>query len=375
MAALQSQGSPALVRRTQRGPRLVLRNIGKGHEIAQLNDCGRKVLAGSGKGQCRDVEEIGAAASQLVGCLLGVFGQTHRSALVEYREPAGRKPQRARFGGHGRQGLGKDIQLRSHLFKHRSADNGAILQNDQGIEPFRQFGIDLASQMYSSPDKVIDAAPEFSGRVMHAGQIRAEQFALFFQPPRLQRQMAAVVPGGRGEPLPQAVIDLRAIGIFAVQLECERAESGVAQSVCDHLQGSLLLCNEQHLLSARYGVGDDVGDRLRLSRARRPFDRQVGTLGRLDQRGMLRCIGGADEPGCVLDPFRLVDIVGFAGRRLAVHRSCSHQRGKQTMGAECVFCPVFRVEVAPQDHLRKRQHREGDELAQRQIAALCENLV
>ena len=95
--------------------------------------------------------------------------------------------------------------------------------------------------------------------------------------------------------------DLSAHGVggltAAVEVEDEIADAGLPEPPGDDVEGGPLLCDEQDAAPLRDRTDDDVGDRLRLARAGRPFDDKGPPRQGPGDNLRLRRVGGNREPG------------------------------------------------------------------------------
>jgi len=84
---------------------------------------------------------------------------------------------------------------------------------------------------------------------------------------------------------------LALVRFVAVQLQAQGAKAHLYQPPLYHLQCGHLLRDEQHPFSVMHGRSDQVGNRLRLARARRSLDHQVAAPADLLDHGGLGAVG------------------------------------------------------------------------------------
>ena len=99
-----------------------------------------------------------------------------------------------------------------------------------------------------------------------------------------------------------------------MQLKNGIAQVTLIQTTLNHLESSHFLGNEQHRFLLTNQLGDDVGDRLRLTRTRWPLDNQVGSLTHLQNGFCLAAVGVLHEAHITRLDHR-VDVYIFCIRR------------------------------------------------------------
>ncbi|MNU89669.1 hypothetical protein D3C71_795150 [compost metagenome] len=147
------------------------------------------------------------------------------------------------------------------------------------------------------------------------------------------------------------------VGLVAVQLQAQRPQPDVLQPPLDHLQCRHLLRDEQHLAPIAHRSGDQVGDRLRLARARRALDDQVVTASHAFDGQCLRAVavhdvlelGGRDE--------RIQEARARARQRAVIGvKAIAEQAGHQTVAVDLLALgPLFRVQIEKHQQLGERE--------------------
>jgi hypothetical protein len=148
-----------------------------------------------------------------------------------------------------------------------------------------------------------------------------------------------------------------------VQLQAGGPEPDAVEPALDDLQRGHLLGDEQHGLAPANGVGDQVGDRLRLAGPRRTLDHQVAAGPGVEQGQGLRAVGVDDqaEVGRVRVPVqRLVLVDCELGLLEAIGQQRPHDR---MIAGTAALGPARRVEVAVHQELGEREEAQRDRVA------------
>ena len=152
---------------------------------------------------------------------------------------------------------------------------------------------------------------------------------------------------------------LRLSGLVGVQFEAERLEADFRKTVVNHVEGGLLLGDEEHPPSVREVVRDEVRDRLALARAGRTMQHerlaQLGVKHRRELRGV--CAERTEQ-------LRRLDVLRDLLRREHLHAVVEHAAAAHEVVHERVLAQRVEAarEVLPHHELAER------ELSERKVA-------
>ncbi len=140
-------------------------------------------------------------------------------------------------------------------------------------------------------------------------------------------------------------------------LQAEVAQPLGVEPPLDHLQGRRLLADEQDRLAGGEGLGDHVGDRLALARARRPVDDEVRAPTHGDDRLVLAAVGVEDVEG-LLGTDGPVEVGGErkAAGRLGAGREVAGDGPAEAVGGDLV---AVAAQVLPHRHLLEAEDPQG----------------
>ena len=89
------------------------------------------------------------------------------------------------------------------------------------------------------------------------------------------------------------------VHLVGMQFHAEGAHAYLLQARLHHLQRCPLLCHEKHALTLIHGIGDKIGDGLRLARTRRAVQNEGAPLAGLHHRFHLRRVGIHRQSVCI----------------------------------------------------------------------------
>src|SRR5207237_1285846 len=149
------------------------------------------------------------------------------------------------------------------------------------------------------------------------------------------------------ELLAHALVQLARIAPDVVNDRAQLAEAERRQPVLDHVERRALVAHEQHALTAREVIADDVRDRLRLARTRWAMDPGAARIPCEPHGARLARVGVRHEP---LGLDVALDLRGLAERTIRTQEALDRAVGHVTVDE--------RLEVAQQALVRHREQAE-----------------
>ncbi|MCY1213485.1 hypothetical protein D9M72_252670 [compost metagenome] len=281
-------------------------------DAARIGHHGQRIApqhAGLGQRRPGIDQRVAAGGAQVDGAFAALDQPRQRFLLREQRgrelrEHMLREAGRAQAFGHGQ------VQARHQLRMPAPGREGGQCLGLQRRER-RVAGL----ERHQPRQQLAQRHRDVFGHVVHGGVEAFERAQVEVHRVEHLRALGAFLRqrAGRFEPqlvgLAQVLHEGLLVALRVVDHAAQLVQPLLAQAVEHDVDGGALLADEQHALAAAHVVGDQVGDGLRLPRARRALDDVAGAGARQRHRGGLRGVGLHHGP-----------LVGQrqGGRRLAV---------------------------------------------------------